>query len=157
MDGPISKALREALRRLLVDGEPDEVVSGMALGFDMIWAEEALGLGINVVAAIPFEGQESTWPRASREAYQELLSHPLVEQVICAPGGPTSVNHKFDHRNRWMVDRAKASGDGKLVAAWDGTSGGTMNTVLYAQEVELRILRVRPIDISRLTWITEAA
>ena len=155
MDGPVSTALRSALCDILLAGRPDEVVSGMALGFDMIWAEEALELEIPVTAAIPFEGQERTWPRASQARYHEILAHPLVTEMICAPGGATSVNHKFDHRNRIMCDRAKASMSGRLIAGWDGTGGGTRNTVLYARDIELPIIRVRPTTISRLTWIVE--
>lgn len=155
MDGPVSTALRAALRGILVAGRPDEVVSGMALGFDMIWAEEALELEIPVTAAIPFEGQERTWPKASQGRYHEILAHPLVTELICAPGGPTNATHKFDHRNRWMCDRAKEAADGRLVAGWDGTSGGTRNTVLYARDIELPIIRVRPTTIHRTNWIVE--
>lgn len=155
MDGPVSSALRAVLRGLLSTGRPDEVVSGMALGFDMIWAEEALELEIPVHAAVPFDGQERTWPRASQARYRALLEHPLVTVTICAPGGATSVNHKFGHRNRWMIDRAKKADEGRLVSCWDGTSGGTMNTTLYARDVELPITRVRPTTIDRRTWVVE--
>lgn len=155
MDGPVSTVLRSTLRALLSEEPPDEVISGMALGFDMIWAEEALELEIPVHAAVPFEGQERTWPKASQARYRALLEHPLVTVTICAPGGPTSVNHKFDHRNRWMVDRAMKTENGKLVSCWDGTSGGTMNTTIYAREVGLKIIRVRPTTVDRRTWIVE--
>ena len=48
-------------------------ISGMALGVDQWFAEEALDLGVPVHAYVPFEGQESRWPEPSRYAYGKLL------------------------------------------------------------------------------------
>jgi uncharacterized phage-like protein YoqJ len=149
MRGPVSDALRAVTRSVLLREEPEEVVSGVALGFDMILAEEAIDLGIFVTAAIPFEGQENAWPEVSKRRYRQLLAHELVTAVICAPGGHS--NHKYDHRNRWMLTRAMSKPGGKLLAAWDGTAGGTRNTVMYAREIECPIIHLRP-DLTRTIW-----
>lgn len=149
MRGPVSDALRAVTRAVLLREQPEEVVSGVALGFDLILAEEAIDLGVVVTAAIPFEGQEKTWPEASRRRYWALLSHDLVTAVVCAPGGFSS--HKYDNRNRWMIGRSMSKPGGKLLAAWDGTSGGTRNTVIYAREVGCPVIHLRP-DLARTTW-----
>ena len=149
MRGPVSDALRAVTRTVLLREDPEEVVSGMALGFDMILAEEAIELGFLVTAAIPFEGQESTWPWESQRRYRKILDHDAVTLVVCAPGGHS--NHKFDHRNRFMVGRAMSKPGARLLAAWDGSSGGTRNTVMYAREVDCPIIHLRP-DLARTTW-----
>lgn len=147
--GPVSDALRAVTRQILLREDPEEVVSGMALGFDMILAEEALDLGFLVTAAVPFEGQEKTWPDPSQRRFRRILEHDAVTKVVCAPGGHSG--HKYIHRDRWMVNRAMSKPGGKLVAAWDGSSGGTRTTVMYAREVECPIIHLRP-DITRTTW-----
>jgi len=152
MKGPVSRAVRAQLRRLLEELVPERAISGMALGVDMIFAEEALDLGIPVTAAVPFEGQEARWNPGQQLVYKKILAHPLVERVVCAQGGPEHANHKFQNRNRWLVDHC-----GLLVAVWDGTSGGTRNAVLYAREVGRPIIRIRPTRIDRLEWVREEA
>ncbi len=147
MDGPVSQAVRKALREVLLKRKPEKAISGMALGADMMWAEEALELEIPVLAAVPFEGQERTWPPASQVIYREILDHPLVTKVICAPGGATNAVYKLNNRNRYMVDRC-----GELVAVWDGSSGGTLNTLAYASEVDRPIIYISPTNVARTEW-----
>lgn len=104
----------------------------MALGFDTIFALTALDMKIPVLAAIPFKGQESMWPEASQCLYREILSNPLVESWICAPGSFNKF--KMQNRNRLMCDKAT-----ELLVCWWGRPGGTYNTVLYAREIGLPI------------------
>jgi uncharacterized phage-like protein YoqJ len=150
MKGPVSGAVRAELRRLLERRRPERAISGMALGVDMIFAQEVLALGIPLTAAIPFEGQEARWSPGQQIVYRKLLEHPLVEQVVCAAGGPEHANHKYHNRNRWLVDHSDV-----LVAVWDGSAGGTRHCYLYAREIGRPIVRVRPLDVARLRWIVE--
>ena len=53
---------------------PSEVISGMALGWDMALAQAAINLGIPFIAAVPFIGQENMWIKKTQEYYKELLS-----------------------------------------------------------------------------------
>ncbi len=98
-------------------------ISGMALGVDQWWAEEALRLGVPLHAYVPFIGQEAAWPIASREHYQHLLGQAETV-VICSPGGYAA--RKMQIRNQRMVDDAQI-----YLAVWDGTYGGTANCVGY--------------------------
>jgi uncharacterized phage-like protein YoqJ len=43
-------------------------------------------------------------------------------------------------RNEWMVDNSNA-----MIAVWDGSPGGTANTVKYAQAKERPVLVIDPV------------
>lgn len=106
--------------------QPDKVISGMALGFDMAIAQAAVHLDIPFVAAIPFKGQESKWPKPSQDYYWALLDHANEIEYVNEEGYAA---WKMQRRNEWMVDHADA-----VIAMWNGTSGGTENCVKYAKE-----------------------
>lgn len=113
-------------RGFLLKTKPKKIISGMALGWDLAWAEAAVELRIPLVAAVPFAGQENIWPSASKELYAGLLAK--AEEVhIVSPGGYSA--HKMQVRNRWMVDNSDAT-----VALWDGSSGGTANCIAYTKD-----------------------
>jgi len=108
----------------------------MALGVDQDFAFTCVEMQIPFIAAVPFLGQESTWPRESQEFYRELLAHAYCQYVVT--GGGYSA-HKMDRRNRWMVDNCDI-----LIAVWDGSRGGTYNCVEYAEQVRRPIHRINP-------------
>lgn len=149
MNGPVSLGLRQAIKAFLIEDRPDEVISGMAIGFDMLWAEEALVLGIPVTAALPFVGQEARWRPEQISRYRRILANPKVTTVVCAPG-EYSV-HMMLHRDHWMVDHTSRP-DGKLLAAWDGTAGGTRNTVIYARRKNLPVAYLKSTNAEKTTW-----
>lgn len=132
----IQEDVRRRIRAALVYLKPSRVISGFALGFDQWLVEEADPLGIPVTAAIPFVGQESRWTREAQRHYRDLLGW-CDEQVIVSPGGYSA--EKMHARNRWMVNRC-----GILLAAWDGSDGGTGGTVRYAKSIGRRIARIDP-------------
>lgn len=127
----IDKTLREL--------KPEKVISGMALGVDQWAAHIAYKLGIPFIAAVPFEGQEKAWPKQSQMTFH-LLLRMASEKVIVSPGDYSAA--KMQVRNEWMVDHCD-----KLIAVWDGTSGGTGNCVAYAQKSEKNIIRINPRDL----------
>lgn len=116
----------ELLHKTFLELKPRTVISGMALGVDQWAAEVALDLGIHVVAAIPFEGQESNWPEESQRKYRALLRHVGAVKVV-SPGGYAA--WKMQYRNEWMVDHAEY-----VVAVWDRSPGGTANCMKYVIE-----------------------
>ena len=124
--------LRRVAREYLALSTVTEAVSGMALGWDTAFAEEAFDLGIPLVAAVPFEGQESMWPEGSRYRYRNLLR--VASRVVIVSRGGYSAD-KMQDRNEWMVDYCH-----QLCALWDGSHGGTANCVRYATAL------LRPID-----------
>jgi len=116
-----------AILRGLKEREPKlEAISGMALGSDMIFAQECIGLDIPLIAAVPFKGQESRWPDSSKTQYQAIL-RDAQKVVIVDEIGSYHSDHfggKMALRNKWMLDHSDLS-----IAVWDGTDGGTANTV----------------------------
>lgn len=116
---------RGLARQFLEECRPDEVISGMALGWDTCIALAARDLGIPYVAAIPFEGQEHKWPEQSRRVYGAIRKGAAREIVISSAGYSAEAMQK---RNEWMVDNCTL-----LIALWDGSDGGTANCVRYAE------------------------
>lgn len=113
---------------------PSKVISGMALGWDTALALGSIQLGIPLVAAIPFKGQELSWPKASQNQFQEIISKACLIEIVS--GGGYHPN-KMQTRNEWMVNNSEL-----VVALWDGSSGGTSNCVRYANKVNKPILNV---------------
>jgi len=136
--GGFTEAAQRLLKEIAIDWlsalNPRGAVSGMALGWDTAIVEACLHLGLPYVACIPFRGQESQWPSASRHAYHEYL-HNAANVIVCSSGDYSP--HKMQIRNERMIDAALRCGPGPansiLLAMWDGTTGGTQNCLLYAR------------------------
>lgn len=119
------------------------LVSGMALGADTMLAIMAEIHNIPLIAAVPFEGQDSKWYPPAQKLYKKLTMYADSTSdrggglVIVSPGGYSPA--KMQVRNEWMVDHAD-----KIIAVWDGSSGGTANCVRYA------LSKGRRADITRI-------
>jgi uncharacterized phage-like protein YoqJ len=118
--------LVQILKKWLADHpEVDEVVTGMALGFDQALAQAALELGISYIAAVPFQGQESVWKDSDKERYFGLLKKA---KKIVYVGTPGYSNAKMHARNHWMVDNCD-----EILTMHDGSKGGTFACLAYAR------------------------
>lgn len=105
---------------------PEEVISGMAQGWDIEVAFAAIRLGIPVHAALPFVGQESIWPEHSRDRYRTILKR--CSKVTVVSEGSYSAQ-KMMARNQFIVEHSS-----HICALWDrDPHGGTFNCVQYAQ------------------------
>jgi ribA/ribD-fused uncharacterized protein len=111
---------------ILQKDRPDSAISGMALGWDTAWAIAAIREGVPLIAAVPFDGQESRWPAQSQARYHKILAK--AQQVVTI--GEAYSRETMQARNEWMVDNASL-----MVALWNGSQGGTRNCVVYAQKV----------------------
>lgn len=100
-------------------------ISGMALGFDQWAAQVCVDLAIPFEAAVPFKGQELTWPEEAQEKYRELLAKADKVHTISLGGYEP---WKMQRRNEWMVDHCH-----HLIAAWNLSRGGTANCIDYAE------------------------
>lgn len=116
---------------------PARVISEMALGWDQAIARSAISMGVPVVAAVPFAGQESAWPAASQDAYVDILRKCSEVVTVCEGG---YAPWKMQVRNQWMVEH----GD-HLIALWDGSPGGTANCVNYANSRSKDLTNVWPL------------
>ena len=126
----------QEIEKALKQFQPTKCISGMALGSDQYFASVCIKLGIDWIAAVPFEGQEKAWPQQSQKTYHQLLKR-ASEIVIVSPGGYSP--EKMQIRNCWMTDKAD-----QMIAIWDGTKGGTKNCIDYAQSIGKPIYFIDP-------------
>ena len=136
-DGPCSEYLIGEITRILIEEKPDMAVSGMAIGADTLYALVCLELGIPLLAAIPFIGQEKRWPAKSQRLYNKILSNSLTTKKIISEGGYSV--EKMHIRDNFMVDETS-----KILAIYDGTKGGTHHTVQYAIKKNKDIIYISP-------------
>ena len=109
---------------------------GMAMGCDLYFCEAVLALRqrhpvVTVEAAIPCPTQADAWPPAQRERYDRLVAACDFETMVSGQYTSTCMLR----RDRYLVDHASL-----LIAAFDGTSGGTRYTVEYALNQGLAIV-----------------
>ncbi len=119
IDDAVETAYQEGYRHFLC---------GMARGCDLYFCESVLALrarwpDVTVEASIPCPGQSDRWPPAERERYARLVSSCDFETMVSREYTP----YCMQRRDRYMVDHASL-----LIAAFDGSSGGTRYTVEYA-------------------------
>lgn len=101
---------------------------GMAMGCDLYFCECVLALredhpDITVEAAIPCPTQADAWPAVQQERYQRLVEACDFETLVSAKYSSGCMQR----RDRYMVDHASL-----LIAAFDGSAGGTRYTMEYA-------------------------
>lgn len=110
---------------LLEEIKPEQVISGMALGWDQAVAIAAIKLEIPLVAAVPFQGQESQWPTQSKQLYQKILGRAAHVEIVSSGGYPAQA---MQARNEWIVDNSN-----QLLALCDpARPGETQNCLVYA-------------------------
>ena len=111
---------------------------GMAHGCDLYFAEAVLAFqrehpDVELEAAIPYAGQADRWRGALRRRYDAVLR-------ACARCTVLQQEYTRDcmmRRNRYMVDNAAV-----LIAVYNGSPGGTRNTMLYAMRQGLEIIEI---------------
>lgn len=141
--GPVSTYIREQLYKIIRNtkesiwmkgtsgpSERIKVISGMALGFDMILAEIAIDFKLELIAAIPCKGQSIRWPLKSRERYNRILAYEKCIQ-LCSPMGLYTRTCMQD-RNIWMINEMLKDPNHQLIGCFDGSPGGTNNCLRYA-------------------------
>ena len=138
---PLRRALGQAVDEAVCAGYTT-FLCGMAQGADRLAAENILrriqdGAPLRLVAALPCPQQDARWPRPQRERYRRLLEKipPSDRFVACDGYTPYCMNA----RNLWMAEHAS-----RLIAVFDGSAGGTANTVRRAEEFGLFVVRIHP-------------
>ena len=155
----LKKSIARELEGLYLRGYR-HFISGIARGADLYFVEAALALrekypslalapgiplsdaeavlalkerrpDVLLECARPCESQADRWPAAERARWRSALDACDLE---------TMVQHNYDRfcmhrRDRYMVDRSSV-----ILAAFDGTPGGTMYTLSYAMDQGLDIL-----------------
>lgn len=136
-EGKIKAALETAIKAAVGDGY-QTFISGMARGVDL-WAAEIVlrlrdeGLPIRLICASPYEGFEDRWRAEWREMYRRVLGSADLVRFICSGYSQSC----FQIRNEWMVNHSA-----RVIAVYNGASGGTRNTLEYAAAQGLTIIQI---------------
>lgn len=107
-----------------------EFISGMARGVDL-WAARIVleyrkkSENIRLICAVPYNGFHRKWSEGWRGMYENILSNADYVYV-CREKFSYSA---FMERNKWMVDNSAV-----VIAVYNGSSGGTKNTIDYAEK-----------------------
>ena len=131
----LKQRMRDALECAWQEGF-HHFLCGMAMGCDLYFCEEALALrqrhpGVTVEAAIPCPTQADAWPAAVQQRYHQLVDACDLETMVSDRYSASCMVR----RDRYMVDRSCL-----LIAAFDGTPGGTQYTVQYAMEKGIAVV-----------------
>lgn len=122
--------IKNTITELIEKENATHFISGMALGVDMICAEIVLELKktypqITLECAIPCETQAAKWTEKYRDRYFNTIIASDKETLL-------QTHYTADcmmKRNKYMVDKSDI-----VVAVWNGSKGGTANTVNYAKQ-----------------------
>ena len=119
----------------------DTFLCGMALGFDMICAEIVLELkkeypNIKLIGALPCKTQDIKWSKEQRERYHRILTQ--LDGIRCIYDRYIGAKCMIE-RNHFMVNNSS-----KMIALFDGQTGGTKDTVEYARKQNLDIVIIKP-------------
>ena len=123
----IKKGLKEAIIKAIHDGYTTFII-GMARGVD-IWAGQIVlrlrqnNPDLRLIAALPYPDCDTRWSASLRKQYAEVLKAADLVKCIC----PQYSKISFQKRDEWMVDQSS-----RVIAAHDGVSGGTKNTIDFA-------------------------
>ena len=144
----VQAALGRQIRRLYDEGYRT-FISGMSAGVDLWAAAEVLALrrehpDAQLIAAVPFEGQESHWPIPLQREYRRILeAAQQVEILFDAASAEANASACYRSRNHWMVDRADTVLAVCEIDVADSRTG-TAATVRYARRLHKRILYIDP-------------
>lgn len=109
-------------------------ICGMAIGCDMYFADAVLALkekhdDVTLEAAIPCGDQPEKWNSAQRLRYNSIIDRCDKLTVL-------QIAYSADcmmKRNQYMVDSSSL-----ILSCFNGSHGGTMKTLLYAQRQGLQ-------------------
>lgn len=123
------ESIKNILKQKLKKYDAGAVVTGMALGFDMLVAEVCIEEQIPFVAAVPCHGQTKAWPAPEKDRYISLMQKAWKSTVVSK--GPFAIWKLFE-RNKWVVERSNI-----ILSYWDGNKkGGTAATVRIARKLK---------------------
>lgn len=139
-------------------GVGDKGICGGACGGDLLFAETALAMGLEIELFLPvpperfaassvnFAGQK--W----KELFQQVVSHPRTRRYILPTGTDRKdgLTNLFVANNQWMLETALQLGKNRLqgLILWDGKTGdgtggtGDMKTRLEAEGVGVTVLGI---------------
>ena len=139
----LKSKIKFAAESLIVEQGCEHFISGMAQGADMICAEVILALKniyphIKLECAIPNRAFTERWLPADLRRYASILTRAdcinFISESKCYSKSALML------RNIYMVDRADV-----IIAVYaDGQTGGTLNTISYAEHKGKQVIIIPP-------------
>ena len=134
----LKSKIKDAAESLYISGTRF-FICGMANGCDMYFGEAITALrlkypDVSLEAAVPWEGQPEKWAAALKERYSRLISACDYLTVVSKTYTPDCMKR----RNHYMVDNSAA-----LIAVYNGSPGGTRQTMLYALRKGLDLIEIK--------------
>lgn len=130
----VKKLLEKAIDEAIENGFTT-FISGGCRGVDL-WAAEIviekkkINPNIKLIMALPHPDFEKRWGIDDRLLYDYALKNADYVKMV----SDHYFNGCYQIRNQYMVDRSSL-----VIAVYNGTSGGTRNTILYAEQKETNI------------------
>lgn len=122
-------------------------ITGMAMGADQICAKIVIDLkakyDIKLEAAIPCIDQDSRWPQSYKDEYKSILARCDNRHYVSTDRYTSDC---MNRRNQYLISQADY-----LLATWDGSTGGTSNTINYALQKKIPVVIINPITF-KATW-----
>jgi len=135
----LAKAINDA-----IDAGCNRFYSGMAMGFDIVAAEAVIEAknhhNVELIAIIPFSGQESKWSKEWKTRHDAVLQ--ACDDAITL--NKDYITGCYHERNRYLVDNSQ-----RLICFYSGKPGGTRHTHDYAEEKGLNIINLWK-DVTRI-------
>lgn len=134
----IKSDLKKEIKLAIKDGYT-VYLTGMARGTDLWAAEIVLALrkrnkDLKLICAVPYEGFEQRWSEHWQNLYRRILTEADLVRFIGQGHHPSL----YQIRNEWMVDHSS-----RVIAVYNGQSGGTRNTINYATAQSIPVLTIR--------------
>lgn len=121
-----------------------KVISGMALGFDMVLANTVIDLkqsdpvlNLSLECAIPFNNHSHKWSKHLQQWYDYILD--FADSVHYTSNNRIkNLSPLFEKRDRYMIDNSDV-----VISLWDYVEkGGTYKAICYAQKINKPILNI---------------
>lgn len=138
------KELFKQFKKLLIENNCTEAITGMALGADMLFALAVIklkqeGYDIKLHCAIPCRNHSNKWAYDSKVLYNYILKNADYVKLVSDEEYKPYLMQK---RNEYMVDQSD-----KVIAVWDGSKSGTYNCIKYAEKRNKEIIVINPKEI----------
>jgi len=139
----LKSKIRFTVENLIVEQGFARFISGMAQGADMLCAEIILALKniyphVKLECAVPNHAFASAWPAADTRRYASILTRADDIKFISEKKSYSISDLML--RNIYMVD----SSDIIIAVYINGESGGTLNTINYAESKNKKIIIISP-------------
>lgn len=121
----IKETLRQSLTILTKQKNYTKVITGMALGYDLLVAEVCIELDIPFIAALAFSGQELQWSKKQQNRFHNILG--CASEIVVTCEGDFA-NYKYLKRDEWIAEQCDV-----LLSYWSGKENtGTHYTMKEA-------------------------